>query len=339
MMNLRWKKYERRFERRLEVLERLEKMITELHACRTFAEAYGVIAHFAQLLLPGVGGALFLRDNGMYECVRTWRQFQPGKRRFVLEECTALQRMKAHLVEDSHGPGCPHVVKATGRNACLPLMWAGQALGVLHLQTLGQHDRADVEPPLKMRLAEKIAGHCAQKLGELHEHKTLTEQAVRDPLTGLFNRRYMEESLRRELAVRGRKSLGVIMLDIDHFKRFNTKFTHSGGDALLHSFGGFLQQHIRRADVACRFGGEEFVLILPGATHDDARRRAEEIRRDVRSFRAAHHDQPLGRIKLSLGVAASKTPGSSAEKLLEAATRALRRAKRTGRNRVSVSAT
>src|SRR5437870_1295814 len=106
------KKFLKRLKARQHALEQLERMMVNLHACRTFAEAYWVIRRFTQVLLPGVSGALYVRANGTCACAASWGRFQPGKRKFALNECTALHRMKLHVVDDPEGLGCPHVVRA-----------------------------------------------------------------------------------------------------------------------------------------------------------------------------------------------------------------------------------
>ncbi|HEV2176937.1 MAG TPA: diguanylate cyclase [Terriglobia bacterium] len=167
----------------------------------------------------------------------------------------------------------------------------------------------------------------------------LRAQAIRDPLTGLFNRRYMEESLGRELhrALRNQQSLGVIMLDLDHFKRFNDAAGHAAGDALLKELGSLLQFRTRKEDIACRYGGEEFTVILPGMPLDLARSRAEELRAAMKDARIEHRGQSLGPVTLSVGVAAAPDHGATAEEILQAADEALYQAKAEGRDRVVVS--
>jgi diguanylate cyclase (GGDEF)-like protein len=327
-----WKKYEQRFK----ALEQLERMVAELHACRTLPEVYQLIADFAQRLLLGLAGALYMRENGIYERVQTWGQLA-AKRHFTLEECCALQRMRTHRVDTPNGLGCPHVIRPAGSYVCLPLMLDGQALGVLHLQGTTPEAAAMSRSLLKARLAEKMARHCAQKLGQLRERERFYDQAVRDALTGLFNRGYMEESLWRELALRTKRCVALIMLDIDHFKDFNTRFTHQGADVLLRAFGDFLQKHVRGADVACRYGGEEFVLILPGASVEVARQRADRIRKEVKRLKVTYQGKTLRAVTLSLGIAASDEHGARAEDLLAAAAIALRQAKQQGRDRVIVA--
>ena len=160
--------------------------------------------------------------------------------------------------------------------------------------------------------------------------------STRDPLTGLFNRRYMEETLAQEQhrTRRNDTQLAVIMIDIDRFKQFNDCFGHDGGDAILRALGEFLKEQVRGSDIACRYGGEEFVLILPPSTEQGARQRAEKIRKDAALLRVSHANQDLGGITLSLGVAMFLDDESEPATIVKAADVALYQAKRGGRNRV-----
>ncbi len=169
--------------------------------------------------------------------------------------------------------------------------------------------------------------------------EALRMQAIRDPLTGLFNRRYMGEALERELrrAEHGGQPLTMIMLDVDHFKRFNDTSGHQAGDDLLVHIGSLLQARTRREDIACRYGGEEFLLILPGAPLEAALRRAEELRHTIRQTTIEHQGRPLGGISVSAGVSSFPDHGTTADELLRAADTALYRAKELGRDRVEAS--
>jgi diguanylate cyclase (GGDEF)-like protein len=304
---------------------------------RTSAEAYQVLAHYAPRLFPAVSGALYLRGDAghsTFERVMTWGEFKQRKRVFAADQCRALHQMKPHLVDSrqSNGLICQHVgLIHRGGYLCLPLLSDGMALGVFHFMS----DEESLSP-WKRKMAEELGNYCAMLLANLRLRELLSEQAVRDPLTRLFNRRYMEESLRRELAVRTHRPVGVIMADIDHFKKYNTKFHHDGGDELLRAFGQFLQKQIRPGDVACRFGGEEFLVILPGASLEVTEHRAEKLRKEVKQLKVMHQNKALGRITLSLGVAVSD-PGAQSEQLLEGAAAALAQAKQNGRDRVFVA--
>jgi diguanylate cyclase (GGDEF)-like protein len=167
----------------------------------------------------------------------------------------------------------------------------------------------------------------------------LLYQSIRDPLTGLLNRRYLDESLERELpnAIRKNRSLGLIMLDVDRFKKFNDMFGHDAGDTVLRELGDYLAKFIRRGDLACRYGGEEFTLILPECSLEDTRRRAEELRISFQQLSIKHRDIVLGKVTLSLGVAVLPDHGTTAVELLAAADGALLRAKEQGRDRVLIA--
>ena len=185
------------------------------------------------------------------------------------------------------------------------------------------------------RLASTVAEGMALALANIKLREILRDQAIRDPLTGLFNRRYMIETFERELARAQRHgdSLGVIMMDLDKFKNFNDTFGHDMGDRLLTAFGDFIRDIIRKEDVACRWGGEEFVLILPGASLNAGLARAEEIRSRAKELQIPT-GTPHRPVTLSLGVAVYPEHGSTTDELLKAADTALYRAKRGGRNRV-----
>jgi diguanylate cyclase (GGDEF)-like protein len=189
------------------------------------------------------------------------------------------------------------------------------------------------------RLGTTVAEHLALAVANLRLRETLRAQSIRDPLTGLFNRRYMEETLERELrrAERDRHPVGILVLDVDHFKRVNDTFGHDGGDAVLAGLGTLLAGNTRGGDIACRLGGEEFVLILPGASLDESRRRAQELLEAARDFQVTHHGQLIGPVTFSAGVAAFPDHGLSRDAVLRAADTAVYRAKGEGRNTIAVA--
>jgi len=166
----------------------------------------------------------------------------------------------------------------------------------------------------------------------------LRADALRDQLTGLYNRRYMEESLRREILAAQRRSspLSVVMIDLDHFKSFNDRYGHVAGDLMLRAVATYVQQHIRASDIACRYGGEELLLILPDSTIEDTRRRVEGLAREVRRLRVRYRDQEIGGVTISAGIAGMPAHGTTPETLLRVADAALYRAKSEGRDRVVV---
>ncbi len=262
----------------------------------------------------------------------------------VPEDCWALRRGKLHLADE---PGssliCPHVM-AEGEPVhpyvCIPLMARGTTIGLLHIAFHGQlklHG-AYVER-LKVGLSQSFSERIALALDNLRLRETLRQQSLHDPLTGLFNRRYMETTLDREMARSKRNgvSLGVIMMDIDKFKDFNDTFGHEAGDAMLKALGSFLQSPVRKEDIVCRYGGEEFIIILPGASLKVSAARARKLCEEIKPLTAEYGSNRLGPISLSLGVAAFPDHGSTWTEVVQAADLALLRAKKEGRARVIIA--
>ncbi|MBI1927166.1 PAS domain S-box protein [Candidatus Poribacteria bacterium] len=308
-----------------------------LQACLTYEESYAVISQFAQQLFPDEAGAIFLIDNSRsaVETVTAWGTPPLEGTLFASNECWALRLGRPHLIEDTHsGLLCKHLPDSLPAGyLCAPMTAQGETLGVLHLNWQTGH-LTETKRNLGIMVAEQIA----MALGNLKLRETLRLQSIRDALTGLFNRRYMEESLEREVyrATRNQYSVGLMMIDLDHFKRINDTFGHEAGDAVLHEVGQFLQDHFRREDVACRYGGEEFMIILPEASLDDTYRRAEQLREAIKNVTIQYHRKLLGPITLSVGVALFPDHGSTGAALIQAADAALYRAKNEGRDRVVI---
>jgi diguanylate cyclase (GGDEF)-like protein/PAS domain S-box-containing protein len=173
----------------------------------------------------------------------------------------------------------------------------------------------------------------------LKSQALLREQSVRDHLTGLFNRRYMEETLERELlrAARKQLSLGVIMVDVDDLKRLNDTWGHAAGDEILRELGSLLFRQVRAEDIACRYGGDEFIIVLPDASREVTRERAERICENAKQFHLQFEGQSLAAVTLSLGVAVFPEHGVTSTAILRAVDAALYRAKHEGRSRVVVA--
>ncbi len=342
-------------EQRTREIALLNQMGDLLQTCLNVEEAHSIISQSARQLFPDEAGALYMisASRDVVEAAAVWGQSPFGSAQdkpaevlecvFAPQDCWALRRSRPYLVEDTGtGPLCWHLTSPPPATyVCIPMMAQSEASGVLYLQN--KDGPADAAPPrltlAKQQLAQTVADSVALALANLKLRETLRHQSIRDPLTGLFNRRYMEETLERETrrVARAQRPLGIIMLDVDHFKLFNDTFGHDAGDALLREFGNFLRAHVRGEDVACRYGGEEFTLILPEASLEVTRQRAEHLRDDIKHLHAQYHDQPLGAVMLSLGVAVFPDHGSTGEAVLKAADAALYRAKREGRDRVVVA--
>jgi diguanylate cyclase (GGDEF)-like protein len=188
----------------------------------------------------------------------------------------------------------------------------------------------------RRHLAAAVAEHLSLAVANLSLRESLRLQAVRDPLTGLYNRRYMQEFLERELhsARRKRRPLAVLMIDLDHFKRYNDNYGHAAGDKALAAVGEGLLRSVRAEDVACRYGGEEFTVILPECSLSQAAGRAEQIRTRLKEYRSQHDGQPADALTASIGVAAYPETTDRVDLLLKFADEALYQAKRAGRDRV-----
>jgi diguanylate cyclase (GGDEF)-like protein len=310
-----------------------------LQSCLTLTEAYGVIACSMEPLFPDLSGEVMVISNSktLVETVAQWGSSLHTQTVFAPSECWALRRGRLHLTSDNQqGLICRHADSSpTANHLCVPMMAQGEALGVLHLNQLEGKPITETDRQLAISAAEQIA----MALANLKLREMLQNQSIRDPLTGLFNRRFLEESLERELrrAAHNQRPLGVIMIDVDHFKQFNDRFGHDAGDAVLQKLGLFLKEFIRTSDIACRYGGEELVLILPEAPIEVTRRRAEQIRTAVKNLHLLHNSQLLGSITLSLGVASFPEHGSTAQGLIQLADAALYTAKREGRDRVCLA--
>jgi diguanylate cyclase (GGDEF)-like protein/PAS domain S-box-containing protein len=323
-------------EHRTREISLLSDMGDLLRACRSPEEACSVIVPIIAKLFPDSAGIVSLVSDhatGTVEPMARWGSDQPVEG-FGVPECWALRRGRPHVVINrAEGPVCRHLERFDGRSAmCVPMVAHGELLGVLSLVI---REGTNLTDP-RQRLATTVAEHVSLALANLRLEETLRSQSIRDPLTGLFNRRYMEESLEREVrrAVRNRASVGIIMLDIDHFKAINDTYGHDAGDALLRAVGSVLQRSIRAEDIACRYGGEEFTLILPEASLPDAAQRADHLRHAVRQLVVPHRRQTLPMISLSAGVAIYPDHGPATDAVLRAADAALYEAKARGRDRV-----
>jgi diguanylate cyclase (GGDEF)-like protein len=333
-------------ERRARETAMLKDMGDLLQACLTVEEAVSVVAPVASRLLPAKAGAIFLmhtsRDH--LEPMVVWGDpAAAGPVALRSEECWALRRGRIHKVNAAGAGQCCHLGSASSPAGCLciPLLAHGETLGVLYI-AWDAPDRTGSPGPSeeeREQLASSVAEQIALAFGNLRLREKLRSQSIRDPLTGLFNRRFLEETLERELrrAQRTGAPLGVIMFDIDHFKHLNDSFGHEAGDAVLREMAPLLSASLRKTDVACRYGGEEFLLILPDASLEATEKRAEYIREAARRLQVVHRGVPVGPVTLSLGVAAFPRHGNTNDTLLPAVDVALYRAKTAGRDQVVVA--
>ncbi len=334
-------------EQRNREISFLGEMGSLLQSCLTAEEACAIVSGSVQQIFPDDSGGLciFKESRNIVETVAMWGDSLPWEQVFAPDDCWALRRGQVHMVEDpKSGLLCKHLKQSPpGSYMCIPMLARGEMLGMLHLQSniqglTPQDALKGYLTESKQKLAMTVAEQIALTLANLKLRETLRTQSIRDPLTGLFNRRYMEESLERELrrVTRKQSSVGIIMVDVDHFKRFNDTFGHATGDNLLRELGIFLKANVRAEDIACRYGGEEFTLIMPEASLEITLKRAEKLREGVKHINIHSLGQTSGTITISLGVAIFPQHGSSGEAVLQAADAALYKAKAEGRDRVVV---
>jgi len=325
----------------------LTELVDMLQSCSGVEEAYTITGVILQRFFASRAGALCITSpsRNVVEAAAAWGDVPITDQVFGPNDCWALRRGKAHVAESASSPtACRHVhASKPGGYVCVPLSAQGETLGVLCVETVsspgGPSDaQADATGAL-VRQATEVGEHISLALANLRLREALRNQSIRDSLTGLFNRRYLEESLERELyrAARSHESVALLVIDIDHFKRFNDALGHQAGDAFLRVVGRFLSERIRGMDLACRYGGEEFVLVLPGASGADARGRADAWREEFKHVTAQHDGQALGGVSLSVGISVFPDHGESGEALIHAADQALYRAKAEGRDRVVVA--
>ncbi len=345
-------------EQRTHDMMLLNEMSGLIQCCPTVDEAYLVIEQQAQWLFPHDSGALYILNasQDLAEAKAAWGPHFGDPPTFKRDECWALRRGKLHAVETIWAADpkinepllfCNHVQEPLPEGfLCVPLVAQGETLGVLHLRRPrpAKADPGDARgacyDDATRHMAQTVADSLALAISNLNLRDKLRQQSIRDVLTGMFNRRYMEESLDREIAraARSGRPVGVIMLDIDHFKRFNDQFGHAAGDAVLRELGAFFASQVREADIACRYGGEEFALIMPDAALEVARLRAEKLREAVKHMEVQHAGRVLGPVTISLGVAEFPQHGPTGHVVIERADAAMYSAKQAGRDRVSTAA-
>ncbi|MGC2245517.1 MAG: diguanylate cyclase [Terriglobales bacterium] len=323
--------------RRSERTTQLSKMVKLLQSAINLEEANDVVCGFAPRIFPDFRGALLLLEtaSSLLEVKGSWGKCTlPDVPTLDLSSCWALRTGQRHLVESGGRTArCPHALTTTSAYLCVPIMAQGGPVGILHLQTI-----EDTTRPFEseLLLTNSFAEQVGASIANLRLQQALRQQSTTDVLTGLFNRRHLEQSLERELrrAARTDQPLGIIMFDLDHFKRVNDTFGHEAGDTVLRTIGATLARGARAEDMPCRFGGEEFLLIMPGANLEGSRSRAERLRSEIRGLAITEDGASVGTITVSVGIAAFPLHGLSAKDLIAAADAALYRAKNQGRDRV-----
>jgi diguanylate cyclase (GGDEF)-like protein/PAS domain S-box-containing protein len=332
-------------ERQTEHLRILAEMSEMLQASSVPSDAYAVIARCAQTLIPASSGALFVysASRDALEVAFRWGETQPNEPDFLsADECWGLRTGRVHVVASSpSGLLCRHLPDPPPAcYLCAPMIALGETLGLLHLR-VSRPDRnaPDAELPSSLDAiwaVRPMAERLALTLADMKLREALRAQSICDPLTGWYNRRHMEETLERDIrrAARSRRPLSLLMVDIDNFKEFNDTFGHEAGDVTLQNLCQMMKTLIRGEDVACRYGGDEFVIILPDSSAELAAQRAEDMRIAAGHAEMQYQGRLLKPMKLSFGISSFPSDGKTSHELLRAADSALYRAKSEGRDRV-----
>ena len=329
-------------ERRNEHIEILNDMSEVVQSCVSVEEACNTVAFYASKLFPAESGALCLINDSrdLVEVVSSWGRKGLSKEAFTIDDCWGLRRGVTHMVKYNETElRCSHLEDSHPYDyICIPLISQTHTLGVLFISAYADSVNylTDKSFKNKARLAKSVAEYASLALRNIKLQEKLKQRSIRDPLTGLYNRGYMEETLGREIsyAKRANDALAVMLLDIDHFKRYNDKYGHETGDMVLCTLAKLLQDSVRAGDVACRYGGEEFLLILPRISQEEAVERAESLRREAKNIQLFHAGKMLENITLSLGLAVFPENATTQSGLLNLADEALYRAKEEGRDRV-----
>jgi diguanylate cyclase (GGDEF)-like protein len=316
-----------------------------LQSCQAPNEIFAAVQNYAGFLFPEEAGALYLMNETRDAVTRGphWGELTSAATSFPLEDCWALRRGTTFPISPaSQGLVCGHAAcRETQGNGfgggyvCQPLVAQNHLMGLLYREAYGPAFAEGAD-----QLATMLAEQVSLALANLDLREQLRSQAIRDQLTGLYNRRFLEDALTRETgrAARSGEPVAVAILDVDHFKRVNDTYGHEAGDAVLRELGQALLKTIRKTDIVGRFGGEEFLMLLPGATVEVAQARALAVLEAVRAMEVViPNGAPLNHITASIGVAAMPLHVARGDALVAAADAALYQAKGQGRNRVVLS--
>jgi diguanylate cyclase (GGDEF)-like protein len=326
-------------------LNRESRLLSQLNewlqSCKSLDELYQMAGQFLSRLLPDCAGSLYIYANSrdVLESAKVWNggQVTPAMHP---DDCWGLRRGRMYTFgENEIDFPCTHVGAHAPRNyCCIPILAHGETIGLLHLANTAElHSKEMVAE--QRRLGLVCAEQISLAIANAKLRDQLRDQSIRDALTGMFNRRYILETSRREFsrAARSGQSVSVLSMDIDHFKKFNDNHGHDAGDTVLRAVADSLKASFQNEDVVCRFGGEEFVAILPGAPVDMAAQRAEDIRSKIESMVVRYVDGNLPRVTISIGVASFPHAGDNFQAVMKVADEALYSAKDGGRNQVQLA--
>ncbi len=310
-----------------------------LQSSRSLDELFEMVASYMTHILPETAGSVYVYSNSR-DVLDGYKSWNGAEHRDHIQPCDCWGLRRGRVYEYGQGEvnfTCNHVSPHDGKPYyCFPVQAHGETVGLLTLKTTGNN----VE---QFRSQKRLAQMCAEQISlaiaNVRMRDQLQDQTVRDPLTGLFNRRYLSDMMSKTLSEshRDHKSFCVIAVDVDHFKKFNDNHGHDAGDIVLRAVGTALENQCEREEVACRTGGEELMVLLPDCSLEAARAKAEALRHAVESLNVKYAGKTLPRITISLGVAGYPQHGTVAQDIMRLADAALYAAKAKGRNNVQVA--
>lgn len=336
----------------LEHRNKLSRLMGEmgdmLQSCRSIEETFPVIKQYLHLLFPSDNSVLYIHDSSKHmidQVIPPPVEFTPYIS-MTNDSCWALRQGKTYLFtpDMDNELTCDHIEESSHGYVCIPLIAQGETMGLLHItfsdsMTSSENDVFSHSLERKRRICSRLADHLALALANLNLREKLKLKSIQDSLTGLANRRHMEEILQRQFfrLLRHNTPCSIIMLDVDHFKQFNDTYGHDIGDFVLKELACYLKENSRGEDLACRYGGEEFIIILADTDETQASKKAEKVRKGIEeSISIPFHTEHLT-ITVSIGVATSPQHGKNVTELIKSADKALYRAKEKGRNRVEIA--
>ncbi len=315
-----------------------------LQACRMESEIYEVLQKIMTEEFPKSPGSLLILKNSaqQLEVVQKWNCTSCHiNHQYNFDDCLSLRHGKLYQVTDpQHQMCCTHIeTKQIRPYICTPLVAYGETFGIIYIEDPKTEELDEASKANLLHLINTIAEHSALVIASLRLRESLREQSIRDPLTGLYNRRYMNEifELEKKRAARNGEKIGVIMIDVDNFKTINDTYGHEAGDKVLQQLGTLIKNEVREGDIPCRYGGEEFTVILPNANKETSKKRAEELRKLIEKNLMVKRNGKQLNITVSIGVASYPPKMKEFEQLIELADEALYRAKHNGKNRVETA--
>lgn len=318
---------------RTAALSTLQELGSMLAMCHNLEEAGDVIGAQLPILIPDSCGALALMNNSRDLMVvsQEWGDVWAKGQFYVPDTCWSLRKNEVHLSGNGH-LFCQHLEADAAGTVCIPLMAQGETLGVIHLCKSAHKPLSSQS----LSMAQSIGKEVAIAISNLKLRQSLEQQALHDPLTGLYNRRHLMDQF-SNISARATQKMQpfcLLIIDVDHFKKYNDQYGHDAGDFVLTQLAKQFRNSLRSSDMACRMGGEEFAIVLADIDLERAEEFANRLRSKVENLNLVFEGRPLGEITISIGLSCYPDEGTTLLELIKFADELLYVAKNSGRNRV-----